>query len=199
MKTAAIVVAASSLFGAASAQAFTFHAQTYWGTPGDFWGPYETYYGDGNMYVGPGKVPADLNEVSDYTSEFQYHFPVVCDIKLTTLQAGDWTSTIPDIRFEAKAPGTLPANTFLVINNGTGATEPLVFSTDESLLGEFHINKWLRWGTFIVPDEMASGDVSTETHFYLEPTEEEETFRVTWRTPGTPDEGLQRVNITGIL
>lgn len=86
----------------------------------------------------------------------------------------------------------------MAINNGTGATEPLVFTNDEPSLGPDHISNWLRYGTFMLP--RAPGRQSpTEGNFYLAETEEPETFIVTWRTPGTPDEGLQRVNLTAVL
>ena len=114
----------------------------------------------------------------------------------------DWLATSPDIRAAPLPPATeddLPLDTFIALNNGTGAREPLVFSNDEAALGEDHVSRWLRWGTFAVPQAPDSADTSTTTHFYLEPTEEEQTFRVTWRTPGTPDGGLQRVNLTAQL
>lgn len=86
----------------------------------------------------------------------------------------------------------------MAINNGTGATDALIFTNDESTLGSGYVFEWLRYGTFLLPKNPA-GLSLTQTSFYLAETEETDTFVITWRTPGTPVEGLQAINLTAIL
>ena len=90
--------------------------------------------------------------------------------------------------------GELPEGSLLVLNNGTDATAPLRI-TEGSDIGEDDISQFLRWGVFMLP-RAANGQTPTEMHYFLEETDAEETFRITWRTPGTLDDGLTGVNIT---
>jgi hypothetical protein len=174
------LAAATAFAAVSSAQTFNVIGQIYTGTPGETYS-YRTWYGDGNMYIGT-HVPEDVE------SAFNFTIP-------------DWTGTVPQVLIRPVPPATgdeLPEGTFIAINNATGATDPVIFTNDEDSLGEDYIWNWLRYGTFIVPKN-PGGSSSTETHFYLAETEEEDTFKVTWRTPGAPVEGLQRINLTAVL
>lgn len=114
----------------------------------------------------------------------------------------DWSGTAPQVLIGPVAPATtddLPEGTFVAINNGTGATDAVLFTNDESALGPDHISDWVRWGLYMIPQAQSGGSSPTESHFYLGETEEADTFIVTWRTPGTPDDGLMRVNLTAVL
>ncbi|CAI6090064.1 unnamed protein product [Clonostachys chloroleuca] len=174
-------MAAGAVFSAAaSAQNFRVVGQLYTGTPGETI-TYRTWYGDGNLYVGP-KVPASVSNALNFTIP-------------------DWTGTQPQVLVGPVPPATsedLPDGTFIAINNATGATDPVLLTNDESSLGDGYISKWLRYGTFMVPAN-PSGTSDTHTFFYLANTEEPGTFQITWRTPGTAEEGLQRINITAVL
>lgn len=86
----------------------------------------------------------------------------------------------------------------MAVNNATGATDPLIFTNDESSLGEGYISEWIRYGTFLLPQN-PEGASSTVSNFYLGETEEADTFVVTWRALGTPVDGLQQINLTAIL
>lgn len=80
-------------------------------------------------------------------------------------------------------PSQLPEDTFLVVNNATGATDRILFTDSVEDLDSDYLVSWLRYGTYLVP---RSEVVSTTTHFYLSATEEEGTFVVEWHTPGGP-------------
>lgn len=90
----------------------------------------------------------------------------------------------------------LPAGTKIAINTAAGATDPVVLTNDPESLGPDYVSQWVRWGTYMVP---SYGETTTDTFFYLEETTEPGTSIITWRTPGTPSDGLQDLRLMAIL
>ncbi|KAH7305917.1 hypothetical protein B0I35DRAFT_110207 [Stachybotrys elegans] len=188
------VFSAAVMAGAASAQSFRITAQVYNGVPGEIYES-RTWYADGNLYVGP-IVPQSVQTSANFTRK---HLCPPHNPPMLTRAVLDWTATLPRVVIDALPPAAeFPAGTFMAINNSTGATDPVVFTNDASSLGSGWITRFLRYGTYLIP-QAPSGSTPTDRHYYLEPTEQSNTFIVTWRTPGTPSEGLQNVSLLARL
>ncbi|KFA60135.1 hypothetical protein S40285_10849 [Stachybotrys chlorohalonatus IBT 40285] len=162
--------------GVASAQNFRVVADILSSIPGQG-SQSRTWYGDGNLYVGP-FVPATVTNALNFTIP-------------------NYSSSASQPIVAPLPPATeadLPAGTFFAVNTTAGATDPFVFTNDESTLGEGYVANWLRYGTRLLPNIG-----SLESRFYLEPTVQPSTWIVTWRSPGTSTEGLRAIHLLAIL
>ncbi|KAI9166439.1 hypothetical protein HJFPF1_02541 [Paramyrothecium foliicola] len=143
-----------------------------------------TWYGDGNLYVGA-LVPEGLEKALNFTIP-------------------DWNAGLPRAVVGPVAPATetdLAPGSFLAVNTAAGATDAVtVVQPDGELPEEGRwVDQWLRYGRLLLP---RGSEATTSPPFYLEPTEVEGTFRVTWRTPGegsAGDGGLRRIGLEAVL
>ncbi|KAI0121611.1 hypothetical protein BJ170DRAFT_643513 [Xylariales sp. AK1849] len=124
------------------------------------------WYGDGLLYVGS-TVPANITNAFNFT---------VPNIRADLLYIAPVPVPSASSPSSSAAP-SLPDPTFLVVNNGPGAADPVFASHSAAELTDDDLIFWARYEAYLFP---VLQDGSIQSRFFLDATDTEGTYILKW-------------------